>query len=184
MKIFKGGDGNNIVNSNNIKLSTLMTYDVTQYETSGIVRGTSVHGISFFRSIVGNLSSLFGGKNSAVNQKIDDVYNDTIEELIKNALRMYPGVKMISGIEVTLSEMRNVVICVASGTALTFKSDMEMNPSSSSSSAPSSAPSSTPSSAPYVSSSNMQTGQSGKTSSKQQTRRRRTVQRDNDIKIT
>lgn len=181
MKIIKGGDGNNIVNSNNIKLSTLMTYDVTQYETSGIVRGTSVHGISFFRSIVGNLSSLFGGKNSAVNQKIDDVYNDTIEELIKNALRMYPGVKMISGIEVTLSEMRNVVICVASGTALTLKSDMEMNPSSSSSSF-----SSAPSPASYVSSSNMQTGQTGqtdKTSSKQQTRRRRTVQRDNDTTI-
>jgi hypothetical protein len=34
---------------------------------------------------------------------------------------MYPGVKMISGIEVTLSEMRNIIICVATGTALTLK---------------------------------------------------------------
>ena len=120
MEIFKGkgGDGSNIVNSNNIILSTLMTYDVTKYEPLGIVRGTNVHGISLFRSIVGNLSSLFGGKNSAVNKKVDDVYNETIQELINSALIMYPGVKMISGIEVTLSEMRNIIICVATGTAL------------------------------------------------------------------
>ena len=92
MEIFKGsgGDGSNIVNSNNIILSTLMTYDVTKYKPLGIVRGTNVHGISLFRSIVGNLSSLFGGKNSAVNKKVDDVYNETIQELINSALIMYP----------------------------------------------------------------------------------------------
>ena len=115
----KGGDGSNII------LSTLMTYDVTKYETLGIVRGTKVHGISLFRSIVGNLSSLFGGKNSAVNKKVDDVYNETIQELINSALIMYPGVKMISGIEVTLSEMRNIIICVATGTALTPLKNVE-----------------------------------------------------------
>ena len=108
----KGGDGNNII------LSTLMTYDVTKYETLGIVRGTKVHGISLFRSIVGNLSSLFGGNNDAINKKVDDVYNESIQELINGALIMYPGVKMISGIEVTLSEMKNIIICVATGTAL------------------------------------------------------------------
>ena len=113
-----GGDTDVIVNSNNIILSSLMTYDVTKYEPMGIVRGTKVHGISLFRSIVGNLSSLFGGKNDAINKKVDDVYNESIQELINNALIMYPGVKMISGIEVTLSEMRNIIICVATGTAL------------------------------------------------------------------
>ena len=155
METFKGGDGSNIVNYNNIILSTLMTYDVTKYETLGIVRGTKVHGISLFRSIVGNLSSLFGGTNDAINKKVDDVYNETIQELIKGALIMYPGVKMISGIEVTLSEMKNIIICVATGTALTLTLDMETNPSSAS-----------------VPSSNMQTGQ---TASRQQTRRRRTT---------
>jgi uncharacterized protein YbjQ (UPF0145 family) len=113
-----GGDTDVIINSNNIILSSLMTYDVTKYEPMGIVRGTKVHGISLFRSIVGNLSSLFGGKNDAINKKVDDVYNESIQELINNALIMYPGVKMISGIEVTLSEMRNIIICVATGTAL------------------------------------------------------------------
>ena len=118
METFKGGASNNTINSNNIILSTLMTYDVTKYEPLGIVRGTKVHGISLFRSIVGNLSSLFGGKNDAINKKVDDVYNDSIQELINGALIMYPGVKMISGIEVTLSEMKNIIICVATGTAL------------------------------------------------------------------
>ena len=118
METFKGGDGSNIVNYNNIILSTLMTYDVTKYKTLGMVRGTKVHGISLFRSIVGNLSSLFGGNNDAINKKVDDVYNESIQELINGALIMYPGVKMISGIEVTLSEMKNIIICVATGTAL------------------------------------------------------------------
>ena len=145
MEIFngKGGDGNNII------LSTLMTYDVTKYETLGIVRGTKVHGISLFRSIVGNLSSLFGGNNDAINKKVDDVYNESIHELINGALIMYPGVKMISGIEVTLSEMKNIIICVATGTAL----------------------------APLKNVENRTTIPSTQESSRQQTRRRRTTQR-------
>ena len=145
MEIFngKGGHGNNII------LSTLMTYDVTKYETLGIVRGTKVHGISLFRSIVGNLSSLFGGNNDAINKKVDDVYNESIQELINGALIMYPGVKMISGIEVTLSEMKNIIICVATGTAL----------------------------APLKNVENRTTIPSTQESSRQQTRRRRTTQR-------
>jgi uncharacterized protein YbjQ (UPF0145 family) len=148
MEIFngKGGDGSNIL------LSTLMTYDVTKYETLGIVRGTKVHGISLFRSIVGNLSSLFGGNNDAINKKVDDVYNESIQELINGALIMYPGVKMISGIEVTLSEMKNIIICVATGTALAPLKNVENRST-------------------IPSTSNRQE------SSRQQTRRRRTTQR-------
>ena len=142
----KGGDGNNII------LSTLMTYDVTKYETLGMVRGTKVHGISLFRSIVGNLSSLFGGNNDAINKKVDDVYNESIQELINGALIMYPGVKMISGIEVTLSEMKNIIICVATGTALAPLKTVENRTAT-------------------------LTRPSTQESSRQQTRRRRTTQR-------
>ena len=87
----------------NVTLSTLMTYDVNKYKPLGIVRGINVHGVSLFRNIVSNLSSLFGGKNDAINKKVDDVYNEAIDELIKNALIMYPEVTMSSGVEVTLS---------------------------------------------------------------------------------
>jgi uncharacterized protein YbjQ (UPF0145 family) len=148
MEIFngKGGDGRDII------LSTLMTYDTTKYETLGIVRGTKVHGISLFRSIVGNLSSLFGGNNDAINKKVDDVYNESIQELINGALIMYPGVKMISGIEVTLSEMKNIIICVATGTALAPLKNVENRTST-------------------LNTLNTQE------SSRQQTRRRRTTQR-------
>ena len=152
MEKLRGGDANVIINSNNIILSSLMTYDVTKYEPLGIVRGTKVHGISLFRSIVGNLSSLFGGKNDAINKKVDDVYNDSIQELINGALIMYPGVKMISGIEVTLSEMKNIIICVATGTALAPLKTVENRTAT-------------------------LTRPSTQESSRQQTRRRRTTQR-------
>lgn len=111
-------------NNSNIILSTLMTYDVNKYKPLGIARGINVHGVSLFRNIIGNLSSLFGGKNDAINKKVDDVYNDAIDELIKNAMNMYPGVTMISGVEVTLSETKNVIICVATGTALIHNSEL------------------------------------------------------------
>jgi len=107
------------MNKSNIILSTLMTYDTNKYKTLGIARGINVHGVSLFRNVIGNLSSLFGGKNDAINKKVDDVYTEAIDELIKNALDMYPGVTMISGVEVTISETKNVIICVATGTALT-----------------------------------------------------------------
>ena len=70
----------------NIILSTLTSYDVYKYKPLGLVRGLNVHGVSLFRNIIGNLSSLFGGKNDAINKKVDDVYNDAIDELIKNAM--------------------------------------------------------------------------------------------------
>ena len=111
----------------NIILSTLTSYDVNKYKPLGIVRGLNVHGVSLFRNIIGNLSALFGGKNDAINKKVDDVYNDAIDELIKNAMVMYPGVKMISGVEVTLSETKNVIICVATGTALASSSSPQSN---------------------------------------------------------
>ena len=110
----------------NIILSTLMTYDSNKYKPLGIARGINVHGVSLFRNIIGNLSSLFGGKNDAINKKVDDVYNDAIDELIKNAMVMYPGVVMISGVDVTLSETKNVIICVATGTALTTSSSSHL----------------------------------------------------------
>jgi len=114
----------NFNDKSNIILSTLMTYDINKYKPLGIARGINVHGVSLFRNIIGNLSSLFGGKNDAINKKVDDVYNDAIDELIKNALIMYPGVTMISGVEVTLSETKNVIICVATGTALIHIHDL------------------------------------------------------------
>lgn len=117
------------INKSKIILSTLMTYDVNKYKPLGIARGINVHGVSLFRNIIGNLSSLFGGKNDAINKKVDDVYNEAIDELIKNAVVMYPEVTMISGVEVTLSETKNVIICVATGTAL-VDADNNKNPSS------------------------------------------------------
>lgn len=117
------------INKSKIILSTLMTYDVNKYKPLGIARGINVHGVSLFRNIIGNLSSLFGGKNDAINKKVDDVYNEAIDELIKNAVVMYPEVTMISGVEVTLSETKNVIICVATGTAL-VDADNNKNPPS------------------------------------------------------
>ena len=109
-----------------LKLFTTDNYDEQAYTPLGFVRGTMVHSISVLRDFVGNLSGIFGGVNSAINKKIDDTYDEAIQELIKYTTNKYPSATAIAGISVSLTEMREFIICVACGTAL--------SPSSSSSS--------------------------------------------------
>ncbi len=100
-------------------LLTLNSYDEKKYKPLGLVRGTIVHSVSFFRNILGNLSGLLGGKNDAINKKVDDVYGEAIKELEKYTTEKYPNANAIMGIEIALSEMQTeFIICVATGTAL------------------------------------------------------------------
>jgi uncharacterized protein YbjQ (UPF0145 family) len=97
---------------------TLNTLDDRKYKPLGLVRGTIVHSVSFFRDILGNITGLIGGKNSAINQKIDDVYAEAIIELEAYTNKKYPSATSIAGVEISLTEMREFIICVATGTAM------------------------------------------------------------------
>ena len=97
---------------------TLNTLDNSKYKPLGLVRGTIVHSVSFFRDILGNITGLIGGKNSAINQKIDDVYAQAIIELETYTNKKYPSATSIAGVEISLTEMREFIICVATGTAM------------------------------------------------------------------
>jgi len=109
-----------------LKLFTTDNFDEKAYSPLGFVRGTMVHSVSFFRDIVGGVTAIFGGVNTAINKKIDDTYDEAIKELVKYTTDKYPSATAIAGINVSLTEMRDFIICVACGTAL--------GPSSSSSS--------------------------------------------------
>ena len=109
-----------------LKLFTTDNFDEKAYSPLGFVRGTMVHSVSMLREFVGNLSGIFGGVNTAINKKIDDTYDEAIKELVKYTTDKYPSATAIAGISVSLTEMRDFIICVACGTAL--------GPSSSSSS--------------------------------------------------
>ena len=99
-------------------LFTTDNYDQQAYTPLGFVRGTMVHAVSFFRDIVGNVTAVFGGANSAINQKIDDTHDEAIKELVKYTMNKYPSATAIAGISISLTEMREFIICVACGTAL------------------------------------------------------------------
>jgi uncharacterized protein YbjQ (UPF0145 family) len=101
-----------------LKLFTTSNYDEKAYKPLGFVRGTMVHAVSFFRDIVGNISGIFGGANSAINKKIDDTHDEAIKELVKYTMNTYPSATAIAGITISLTEMREFIICVACGTAL------------------------------------------------------------------
>ena len=101
-----------------LKLFTTDNYDEKAYTPLGFVRGTMVHAVSFFRDIVGNVTAIFGGANSAINKKIDDTHDEAIKELVKYTMNTYPSATAIAGISISLTEMREFIICVACGTAL------------------------------------------------------------------
>ena len=101
-----------------MRIITLNILDDNKYTPLGIVRGTIVHSVSFFRDILGNVTGLFGGKNSAINQKIDDVYAEAISQLEAYTQKNYPSATSIAGVEISLTEMREFIICVATGTAV------------------------------------------------------------------
>lgn len=101
-----------------LKLFTTSNYDEKAYTPLGFVRGTMVHAVSFFRDIIGNVTGIFGGANSAINKKIDDTHDEAIQALIKYTTDKYPSATAITGISISLTEMREFIICVACGTAL------------------------------------------------------------------
>jgi len=101
-----------------LKLFTTDNFDEKAYVPLGFVRGTMVHSVSILRDFVGNISGIFGGQNSAINKKIDDTHDEAIKELVKYTKTEYPSATAIGGINVSLTEMRDFIICVACGTAL------------------------------------------------------------------
>ena len=101
-----------------LQLFTTHNYDEKAYKPLGFVRGTMVHSVSILRDFVGNVTGIFGGINTAINKKIDDTYDEAIQALIKYTTNKYPSATAISGINVSLTEMREFIICVACGTAL------------------------------------------------------------------
>jgi uncharacterized protein YbjQ (UPF0145 family) len=101
-----------------MRIFTLTTVDENKYKPLGLVRGTIVHSVSFFRDILGNITGLLGGRNSAINKKIDDVYAEAITELEAYTKKTYPTATSIAGVEISLTEMREFIICVATGTAM------------------------------------------------------------------
>lgn len=103
-------------------LTTVNNYNQNEYTPIGLVRGTIVHSVSFFRDILGNITGILGGKNTAINKKVDDVYEEAVKELEKYTKEKYPSADAVAGIEISLTEMREFFICVATGTALRRRS--------------------------------------------------------------
>jgi uncharacterized protein YbjQ (UPF0145 family) len=101
-----------------LKLFTTDNFDEKAYSPLGFVRGTMVHSVSMLRDFVGNVTAIFGGVNAAINKKIDDTYDEAIKELVKYTKTNYPSATAIGGINVSLTEMKDFIICVACGTAL------------------------------------------------------------------
>jgi uncharacterized protein YbjQ (UPF0145 family) len=115
-----------------LKLFTTSNYDEKAYTPLGFVRGTMVHAVSFFRDIIGNVTGIFGGVNSAINKKIDDTHDEAIQALIKYTTDKYPSATAITGISISLTEMREFIICVACGTALGPNTNTNTNANTSS----------------------------------------------------
>lgn len=112
--------------SNNVKLLTTNNYDENLYEAVGSERGIIVHAVSFIRGFAGNLMGVFGGKNDLIAKKVEDVYKEAMDELVKNAKSTYGNdIDQIIALDIELSEMTEFIICVAAGTVLKRKTSSQ-----------------------------------------------------------
>jgi len=101
-------------------LSTMMNYDTNLYEPIGVVNGMSIHALSYVRNIAVNITSLFGGKQTKIQDKFMDIRREAIKNMIDSAKTT--DAAMIGNVQIEFSEMANeFFICIATGTALRLK---------------------------------------------------------------
>ena len=112
--------------SNNVKLLTTNNYDENLYEAIGTERGIVVHAVSLIRGLAGNIMGVFGGKNDLIAKKVEDVYKEAMDELVKNAKATYGNnIDQIIALDIDFNEIQPFIICVAAGTVLRKKTSSQ-----------------------------------------------------------
>lgn len=106
-----------------MKVTTTTYFDESKYEVIGIVDSINTRAISDFRQVFAQLSSIFGGKNDALNSRFLRSRNEALDELKRKAEAM--GADMIVGVTLTTNTMdiggAEFLIYAGLGTALRSK---------------------------------------------------------------
>jgi uncharacterized protein YbjQ (UPF0145 family) len=105
--------------SKKIKMVTTGFYDTSKYETIGLVNALSVHSISLFRDIVGDITSMFGGKQNVIEKKYLEARNEVLHKLELEAEKL--GADEIIGVECDISAFEQYYTIFASGTVIRKK---------------------------------------------------------------
>jgi len=106
-----------------MKVTTTSYFDESKYEVIGIVDSINTRAISDFRQVFAQLSSIFGGKNDALNSRFLRSRNEALTELKTKAEAM--GADMLVGVTLTTNTMdiggSEFLIYAGLGTALRKK---------------------------------------------------------------
>ena len=110
--------------SKKIKMVTTQFYDTSKYETIGLVNALSVHSISLFRDIVGDFTSMFGGKQNVIEKKYLEARNEVLNKLEHEARKL--GADEIIGVEFDISAFEQYYIFSVNGSAIRVKKNNYM----------------------------------------------------------
>ncbi len=102
--------------SKKIKMVTTGFYNTSKYETIGLVSALSVHSISIFRDIIGDFTSMFGGKQEVIEKKYLEARNEVLHKLELEAAKI--GADQIIGVEFDISAFDQYYIFSANGTGI------------------------------------------------------------------
>jgi len=105
--------------SKSIKMVTTGFYDTSKYETIGLVNALSVHSISLFRDIIGDFTSMFGGKQNLIEKKYLEARNEVLHKLEVEARNL--GADEIISVECDISSFEQYYTFSATGTAIRKK---------------------------------------------------------------
>lgn len=105
-----------------MKVTTTTYFDESKYEVIGVVDSINTRAISEFRQAFAQLTSIFGGKNDALNSRVLKSRDDALNELKTKAEAM--GADMLVGVSLTTSviDMGGVDFIVYAGLGTALKS--------------------------------------------------------------
>ncbi len=99
--------------TNNIEGKTIQTYH-------GIVTGEAILGANIVRDLFASITDVIGGRSSAYENKLAEAREIAIEEMKERAMKL--GANAVIGVDLDFETIREgMLICVATGTAVTYK---------------------------------------------------------------
>jgi uncharacterized protein YbjQ (UPF0145 family) len=85
-------------NSKKILILTTGHYDLNKYEPIGLINANVAHGLSLFRGAVSGFTSIFGGSQSIISEKYDEMQRELYNQVYLKANAM--GADLVVGLDV------------------------------------------------------------------------------------
>ena len=88
-----------------LPIFTIQSFDQDTLQPAGAVFAQRVEGISIYRNILAGVGGIMGGRNKAMEKKMNDLTKVLIEEITTQAKAKYPSVVSLVDLKIHFSDI-------------------------------------------------------------------------------